>query len=465
MIGTVVRHWFYLLWESPFSALIANLVLIFLLGFGFGVVAVLPLPAPVLIGLGLFSLAAAILYTAGLGGLAHRISRQESWGLSTPWTLIPRQLGAAVLGFLSFLFLWTMWGISIPSYLATPDHIPPSDPEFLSVLADGDRIRLNWRDPLDADLGAIRLEITLHERNKRFEGRIDPGQGTYLVPEFEGAADFVLRALDASGNASEGVVVQVAGGTWSAHRLREGRSRATPRLSVGGISTDGLNLSWDRDESAEPLDGSGTFRLVAAETLDALPSPTSGAHPASQILLDWSEGVLRLCLAGVGLERTRWYQAQARWPDGTVSVSQPLRVTTLGVGNLVVAGILVVLFVWLAISLPFWFPWKRQHHEGWWTSLRRSQLYLVTHLGFALWASLGALIWVLLSALLLTVFPGLLGIALWYEESLRMQLELDRWLAEHPDRAAGPLPWGQIFARERQLWANRRLRQWLMPWR
>ncbi len=465
MIPIVVRHWFYLLWENPFSVLISNLTLVFLLGFGFGAVAFLPLPAPILIGLGVSSLITTILYAAGLTATVGPVSLQKAWSLATPWSAIPQNLGSALLGFLSFLFLSIMWQVSIPSYLATPDIFPPEDPIVLSVIKDGGRYRLNWRDPEDADLGFLRLRIRLAELNKEFQGRIDVGMGTYLIPEFEGRAELLLQAVDQSGNASDGLEISIENDAWQQRSVWDGRSRNRPKLRISGIHTDGLNLSWETDEEGSKLDKEGDFRLLSADTRDGLPEQASSPGASGRILLDWSRGILRLAVDHLGWDRGRWYQVQARWPDGTLVASEAIYRSTLGIGNIVVAGILVVVFVWLLISLPFWQPWKRLNNRGWFSSLRESQVYLIRNLGFALWASLGGLIWLVTSALLLTSFPGLLGLGLWYHESLRMQLKAEEWLKNNPEASPEGVPWQRIFAEERQLWSHRKLKQWLMPWR
>lgn len=464
MIFITIRHWFYLLWENPFTVLVSNLTLVFLLGFGFGAVAILPLPAPVLIGLGLLSLVLTGLYAAGLSGTAGLVSQQKVWSLGTPWASIPQNLGSALLGFSSFLFLSMMWQLSIPSYLGTPDLFPPEDPLVLSVIRDGDRYRLNWRDPPDADIAALKLRIRLQETNKEFRGRIDAGMGTYLVPEFEGSVNLLLQAEDEAGNVSDGIEISIENDAWQLRTVWDGQSRQTPRLRVSGISTSGLNLSWETDAEGKKLDKGGDFRLLVADTRDGLPVQTADPGPSGRVLLDWKQGTLRYAIGNLGLDRGLWYQVQVRWPDGTTDSSEPVYRSTLGIGNLVVAGILILLFVWLLISLPFWQPWKSLQQKGWFASLRESQVYLMRNLGFALWASLGGLIWLLLSALLLTSFPGFLGISLWYHESLRMQLKAEEWLRKNAPPEEG-VPWQRIFAEERQLWSNRKLKQWLMPWR
>jgi len=469
MINIALKQWFFLLWENPFVVLISNLTIPLLLGVAFGFVALIPLPQVFLIFLGVYLLIMAILYLGGLGQTTHLISQQRSWSLGTPWKLIPTSFGTTLVYFFIGLLLLMMWFVSIPSYLSTPDAFAPSNPQVLSVIKEGGRYRINWRDPPDPDLGAIHLEITIFpapdQQAQKFRGRIDPGWGTYLVPEFEGRAEFLLKASDDAGNLSEGVNIQLENDAWAASDMWTGQHQTQPRLLVSGLTTNGLNLSWEKDIEGNLLDKGGEFRVVAADTQDGLPQGYLETPPTTFVLMDWTKGVLRRSFDSVGFQRALWYQVYARWPSGVITKSEPIYVQTLGMPNLIIAGILIILFIWLLISLPFWIPWKHQQNEGFLASFRHSQVFVARNLFFAAWVNFFSLVWIVLSALLLTSFPGILGVNLWYEECLRLQLKAEKWLKEHGRTIEGKIPWHQIFSEERQLWANRKLKQWFMPWR
>ncbi|GEM_PF-6666383 len=462
MILLTLRHWFSLIWERPLHAVGINLTALLILGFGFGIFSAFPVPSSVYTAITVVTAVTFLIFWGGSLVTAANIREGKSWKYSDPWKYLKKGLAPAAMSLAFGTFLFLIWQISLPSYLSRPDLTPPENPIPVSVMGEGESYRLSWRDPLDSDLAFIQIEW--EDNGVYRQGRMDPGLGTFLFPSGLSSLKVTLKAEDWSGRRSEGTALTISPSAWEPVQGSTGL-RQTPLLMISGVNTDGVNLDWGWTSGTTLLDRNGQFRLLSADTKDGLPGTELELVGTTRVVMNWTDWVTRRAFSGLGLGKGAWYQAQALFDGTEVFATEPVYVTTLGIGNLIVAGILVTLLIWGVLTLPFWVPWKNQTGEGWLKSLRHSQIFASQNLLFILWANLILVFLFFVSAFLLTTLPGLLGLGLWYEESLRMRLKALAYLKENPEVDRIRAPWRLIFAEEVERMKGRGIRGLFTPWK
>lgn len=84
---------------------------------------------------------------------------------------------------------------------------------------------------------------------------------------------------------------------------------------------------------------------------------------------------------------------------------------------------------------------------------------------FAVGTALYGLLLAALSLFLVLLFPGPVGLALFFDEALRLRLLKYDYLETHPEADRRRIPWDEILAEERELVGHRSLKSLIFPWK
>jgi uncharacterized membrane protein YesL len=139
-----------------------------------------------------------------------------------------------------------------------------------------------------------------------------------------------------------------------------------------------------------------------------------------------------------------------------------------GLGNMV--GLLALAFLfWMSViwllSAQYFLPVrvKLDHDIG--KILKKSFLLSFDNAGFTIALALGAVFIVVVSTFTAFLFPGIAGLAIWFQAALRLRMYKYDYLEEHSDANRREIPWDALLYDERERVGKRTLRGMIFPWK
>lgn len=139
-----------------------------------------------------------------------------------------------------------------------------------------------------------------------------------------------------------------------------------------------------------------------------------------------------------------------------------------GLGNLV--GLLALAFLfWMSViwllTAQYFLPIRVKLDNGIKKSLRKSFLLSFDNTGFTISLAIGAVVIILMSIFTAFLFPGIAGLAIWFQSALRLRMYKYDYLDEHPEEDRRSIPWDALLYDERERVGKRTLRGMIFPWK
>ncbi|MEI6386264.1 MAG: hypothetical protein WCQ50_06500 [Spirochaetota bacterium] len=138
----------------------------------------------------------------------------------------------------------------------------------------------------------------------------------------------------------------------------------------------------------------------------------------------------------------------------------------LGAG---LAGLILWLSIAWIIGLQFYLPLCFRLGGGLRKNLRKSFLLLLDNLGISAFLFVWSLLTLVVSPLLAFLAPGPAGVALAWNDALRLLLLKYDWREAHKGEVSGskaiPVPWKELFVEEEERVGKRSLKGMFFPWK
>lgn len=123
----------------------------------------------------------------------------------------------------------------------------------------------------------------------------------------------------------------------------------------------------------------------------------------------------------------------------------------------------LVLF-WMILS-QFWYPLNAQIENRIPKLFRKCFILFVDNPGLSFGMLITSALIVALSVVTLSLFPGITGLLLWHQVSLKLRMYKYDWLEAHPEADRRRIPWGELLAEEKEKIGKRTLRNMVFPWK
>ncbi len=137
-------------------------------------------------------------------------------------------------------------------------------------------------------------------------------------------------------------------------------------------------------------------------------------------------------------------------------------------GNLLGLVALALLFwmsvIWL-LSTQYIFPVGGRLDRDVRKILKKSFLLNFDNTFFTVGIALGAILIVVLSVFTAFLFPGIMGLAIWYHTALKLRLYKYDYLEENPSSPRNDIPWDALLYDDRERVGKRTLRGMIFPWK
>lgn len=222
----------------------------------------------------------------------------------------------------------------------------------------------------------------------------------------------------------------------------------------------------------------------------ALPSALAATGPAVQLTV-LVVGVLTLFLYLAGLFGVARAISTYEQPTLRLFVDS---VRTHGAAALAFGGMFVLHLALLSLAVPFYAAtgeWLGLFSlavlfwvsVAWWLAfqyllplrtrlgdrigkcLRKSLLLVFDNVLFSIGLAIGALVIAVISVITAMLVFGPGGLAVWYQDALKLRMLKYDYIEENPDRSRRAIPWDALLIDERERVGKRTLRGFIFPWK
>ena len=137
-------------------------------------------------------------------------------------------------------------------------------------------------------------------------------------------------------------------------------------------------------------------------------------------------------------------------------------------GNIVGLAALAFLFwmsvIWI-LSAQYYLPIRTRLEPDIRKVLKKCFLLSFDNTGFTLGLAVGAVVIGVVSLFTAFLFPGIAGLAIWYQSAMRLRMYKYDYLEEHGDADRRAIPWDALLYDERERVGKRTLRGMIFPWK
>jgi len=148
-----------------------------------------------------------------------------------------------------------------------------------------------------------------------------------------------------------------------------------------------------------------------------------------------------------------------------ISIGIPVY-TALGnfVGLIALALLFWMSVIWL-LSAQYILPVRGRLDQDVRKVLKKSFLLNFDNTFFTIALAFGAVFNGLLSVFTAFLFPGIMGLAIWYHSALKLRLYKYDYLEENPSSPRNDIPWDALLYEDRERVGKRTLRGMIFPWK
>lgn len=138
------------------------------------------------------------------------------------------------------------------------------------------------------------------------------------------------------------------------------------------------------------------------------------------------------------------------------------------VGNIV--GLLALAFLfWMSViwilSAQYFFPIRNRLDGDIRKSLKKCFLLSFDNTLFTVGIAIGGFTIIIISFATAFLFPGITGLAIWYDGALKLRMYKYDYLEENPDASRRAIPWDALLYDERERVGKRTIRGMIFPWK
>ena len=134
------------------------------------------------------------------------------------------------------------------------------------------------------------------------------------------------------------------------------------------------------------------------------------------------------------------------------------------VGLLALAFLFWMSVIWL-LSAQYVLPVRGRLDTNVGKVLKKSFLLSFDNAMFTIGVALGAIVITAISFFTAFLFPGIAGLAIWYDTAVKLRVYKYDYLEAHPEERGNPLPWDALLYDDRDRVGTRTLRGMIFPWK